>query len=241
MGKLDGKVVLITGATGIGAATARLAQSEGASVFTASLDGESYTGDLSLEENAIAAVEGCLKECGRIDGLFNVAGISGRRFGDGPLHDCTVEAWDTLMSVNVRSLFLVSREVVRHMLEKKRGGSIVNMASVLAISPEPQRFATHAYATGKGAIIALTTSAASYYGKDGIRFNALAPGLVQTPMSKRAQESPEIQDYIRGKQPLAGGFIEAGDVAAAALFLLSDESRYITGEVLTVDAGWRFS
>ena len=79
----------------------------------------------------------------------------------------------------------------------------------------------------------------NYYGKDKIRFNALAPGLVETPMSKRAQENPEICEYIRGKQPLAEGFIQAGDVAEAALFLLSDESRYITGEVLTVDAGWR--
>ncbi|HYI94995.1 MAG TPA: SDR family oxidoreductase [Bryobacteraceae bacterium] len=241
MGKLDGKVVFITGATGIGAATSQQARNQGAQVFTASLDGESFTGDLSVEANVISAVAACLKEFGRIDALFNVAGISGRRFGDGPLHECTVEAWDTLMAVNVRSQFLVSREVVRHMLERRRGGSIVNMASVLAISPEPQRFATHAYAAGKGAIIALTTSAAAYYGEHGIRFNALAPGLVQTPMSKRAQDSAEIREFIRGKQPLAEGFIEAGDVAAAALFLLSDDSRYITGEVLTVDAGWRFA
>ena len=241
MGKLEDKVVLITGATGIGAATARLAEQEGARVFTASLDGESFTGDLSLEANAIAAVEACLKEFGRIDALFNVAGISGRRFGDGPLHECTVEAWDTLMAVNVRSLFLVSREVVRHMLAHQRGGSIVNMASVLALAPEPRHFATHAYAAGKGAILALTTSSAACYAKQKIRFNAIAPGLVETPMSKRAQDNAEIREYMRAKQPLAEGFIDAGDVAAAALFLLSDESRYITGQVLTVDAGWRWA
>jgi NAD(P)-dependent dehydrogenase (short-subunit alcohol dehydrogenase family) len=225
-----------------------LAAKEGARVFLAALDPHdlaleleagSFAGDLSQESNAIAAVDLCVKQFGRVDAVFNVAGVSGRRFGDGPLHECSVQGWDTLMAMNVRSLFLVSREAVRHLLERGSGGSIVNMASVLALSPEPQRFATHAYAAGKGAIIALTTSAASCYGKNKIRFNALAPGLVETPMSKRAQDNPEICEYIRGKQPLAEGFIQAGDVAEAALFLLSDESRYITGEVLTVDAGWR--
>src|SRR4051812_19529049 len=124
MNRLANKVVLITGSSGIGAATARLAVSEGAKVFIASLSkdegellakelhGGFRAGDLSQEDNAVAAVEACLRQFDRIDCLFNVAGISGRRFGDGPLHDCTAEGWDVTMTMNVRSLFLVSREAV---------------------------------------------------------------------------------------------------------------------------------
>jgi NAD(P)-dependent dehydrogenase (short-subunit alcohol dehydrogenase family) len=99
------------------------------------LDFPSFQGDLSDESTAQAAVQACLDHYGRIDGVFNVAGISGRRFGDGPLHECSTEGWDTLMRVNVRSLFLVTRAVLRHMLATERPGAIVNMSSVLAESP----------------------------------------------------------------------------------------------------------
>jgi NAD(P)-dependent dehydrogenase (short-subunit alcohol dehydrogenase family) len=237
------QVILITGSTGIAAATARKTPGK---VFLAALernsdlDFPSFQGDLSDESTAQAAVQACLDQYGRIDGVFNVAGISGRRFGDGPLHECSTEGWDTLMRVNVRSLFLVTRAALRHMLATERPGAIVNMASVLAESPEPRNFATHAYAASKGAIVALTKSAAAYYAPYKIRVNAVAPGLVETPMSKRAQENEEIRAYIRTKQALSGGFLSADDVAAAALFLLSDDARHITGEVLTIDGGWRF-
>jgi NAD(P)-dependent dehydrogenase (short-subunit alcohol dehydrogenase family) len=112
------------------------------------------------------------------------------------------------------------------------------MASVLAFSPEPRHFATHAYAAGKGGAIAMTRSMAAHYAPGKIRVNAIAPGLVRTPMSQRAQASPELQEFVARKQPLAAGMVEADDVARAALFLLSDEARAITGQVLTVDAGW---
>lgn len=240
MRRLDGKVVFITGCSGIGAATAEMALREGAQVFSAALEGGDWTGDLSEEANAVGAVRACVDRFGRVDCLFNVAGISGRRFGDGPLHECSAEGWDVLMRSNVRSLFLVSREVVRSMLSRGGGGSIVNMSSVLAFSPEPEFFATHAYAAGKGAILALTSSAAAYYAKSKIRVNAVAPGLVETPMSRRAQENAAIREFIEGKQALAGGFVSAEDVAAAVVFLLSDESRQITGQVLSVDGGWKF-
>ena len=253
MGRLTGKVILITGASGIGAATARMATREGAQVFIAALsavecesvatelNGGWLAGDLSDEANAIAAVQSCVDHFGRIDGVFNVAGISGRRFGDGPLHQCSAEGWDTLMTANIRSLFLVSRESLRHMLARGGGGAIVNMASVLAFSPEAEYFATHAYAASKGAILSLTTSAAAYYAKSKIRINAVAPGLVETPMSKRAQENAVIVAYMATKQPLAEGFVSADDVAAAVIFLLSEEARYITGEVIAIDGGWRVS
>ena len=119
--------------------------------------------------------------------------------------------------------------------------AIVNIASVLADHPESTHFATHAYAAAKGGLIALTKSMASYYAPHNIRVNAIAPGLVRTPMSARAQSDSRILKFIQSKQPLAHDLLSAEDVARSALFLLSPESRYITGEVLTIDAGWRFS
>jgi NAD(P)-dependent dehydrogenase (short-subunit alcohol dehydrogenase family) len=115
------------------------------------------------------------------------------------------------------------------------------MGSVVALSPEPRHFATHAYATSKGAIHAFTTATAAYYAESGIRINAVAPGLVETPMSLRAQQSPEIRIYMQTKQPLAKGLIGADDVAAAVVFLLSDAARCITGEIIAIDGGWRIS
>jgi NAD(P)-dependent dehydrogenase (short-subunit alcohol dehydrogenase family) len=115
------------------------------------------------------------------------------------------------------------------------------MGSVVALSPEPRHFATHAYATSKGAIHAFTTATASYYASSGIRINAIAPGLVETPMRLRAQQNPEIREYMQTKQPLVKGFMAAEDVAAAVVFLLSDAARCITGEIIAVDGGWRLS
>jgi NAD(P)-dependent dehydrogenase (short-subunit alcohol dehydrogenase family) len=260
--RLQGRVWLITGSTGIAAATARLAASEGAAVFIAGNDESScralaeeisasgichyQLADIKRAAAVAAAVEQCVARHQRIDALFNVVGISGRRFGDGPVHECTEEGWDVMMETNLKSLFLMCREVVRVMLKQTPDaygarGAILNMASVLAISPEPKFFATHAYATSKSAIIGLTEAMAAYYAPHKIRVNALAPALVRTPMSQRAQHDQTILDFIQTKQPLSQDLIEADDVARAAIFLLSDEARYITGEVLTVDAGWRYS
>ena len=236
---MQGKVLLITGATGIAAATAALARATGARVFVAALPGEEadYQGDLSQEEHAEAAVHACVERYGAPDAVFNVAGISGRSFGDGPLHECTAEGWDRTMQMNVRSMFLVSRSVLSRMM-RRESGSILNMASVLAFSPEPRYFASHAYAASKGAVIALTTTMAAYYAPMKIRVNAIAPGLVETPMSRRAQQDNAIREYLREKQPLPGAMLSADAVARAALFLLSDASGAITGQVLTVDGGW---
>lgn len=258
---LQNKVFLITGASGIAAATAHLAAQAGARIFFAAdvevqcqalsetlkgigAESDFHTADLSLPAEAATTVEKCLKKFGRIDALFNVAGMSGRRFGDGPVHECTDGGWQMTMNANVTSTFMMCREVVRVMLERPpaengQRGSILNMSSVLALSPEPEYFATHAYAAAKGAIISLTKSMAAYYAPMKIRVNAIAPGLTRTPMSARAQSNQAILDLMRTKQPLCEDLIEADEVAYAALFLLSDEARYITGEVLTVDAGWR--
>jgi NAD(P)-dependent dehydrogenase (short-subunit alcohol dehydrogenase family) len=260
--RLRDKAWLITGSTGIAAATARLAAREGAAVFIIGNDEAScralveeistsgvchyYLADITRAAAVAAAVEKCVARHQRIDALFNVVGNSGRRFGDGPVHECSEEGWDVTLETNLKSHFLMCREVMQVMLKQapdaySARGAILNMASVLALSPEPKFFATHAYAASKSAIIGLTEAMAAYYAPHKIRVNALAPALVRTPMSARAQYDQTILDFLQTKQPLSQDLIEADDVARAAVFLLSDEARYITGEVLTVDAGWRVS
>ena len=115
------------------------------------------------------------------------------------------------------------------------------MASVLAFSPQAQHFATHAYAAGKGAIISMSRAMAAYYAPHQIRVNVIAPALVRTPMSARAQSDREVLEFIAHKQPLSGGMLDAGDVAETALFLLSEQARQITGQVVSVDGGWAVS
>lgn len=261
--RMSDPVYLITGSTGIGAATAKLAVRQGAQVFVASrtedncqtlaeeiaAEGgicEHHTADLTNSSAVVAAVNHCIERYGRIDSLFNVAGISGRKFGDGPLHECTEEGWDITLDTNVKSMFLMCREVIKQMLGQevsKHGlrGTILNMASVLAFSPEPHFFATHAYAASKGAIISMSRAMAAYYAPYKIRVNVIAPSLIRTPMSQRAQENPAILQYMKTKQPLCEDLIEAEDVARAALFLMGNDARIITGDVLTVDAGWSVS
>ncbi len=115
------------------------------------------------------------------------------------------------------------------------------MSTLLATRPAAQFFATHAYAASKGAIEALVRGAAAAYAPDGIRVNAIAPSLIATPMSRRAQDDEAIVAYLAQKQPLAGGPITADDVTAVALHLLSPEARMVTGQVVAVDGGWSVS
>ncbi len=255
---------LITGSTGIAAATAHRAIVAGARVHIASRSPENVAAlvdqlrsaggdvhgtaaDLTRREDVERVVEQAWARGGRIDALYNVAGISGRRFGDGPIHACTDDGWDTVMDANLRSMFLVCRAVVLRMLEQPRDahgirGTILNMASVLGMHPQRDHFDTHAYAASKGAILSLSRAMAATYAPEGIRVNAIAPGLVRTPMSRRAQEDPVILEHMRGKQPLAGGLIDAEEVAKLSLFLLdSSHSAMMTGDILSIDAGWGVS
>lgn len=260
---LKDRILLLSGASGIAAATARLAAREGAKLHVVSLGEEECaalrdeilsiggkccytTGDLSEGDVAERAVTACVGRYGRIDALFNVAGISGRRFGDGPLHECSDEGFDVTIRANLRSLFTLSRATLRQMLLQEKGedgqrGAILNMATVTAYSPQRDFFATHAYAAAKAGVIGLTTAAAAYYAPRGIRINAIAPGLVRTPMSRRAQGNEEILAFMEKKQPLAERLIDPADVARTALFLLSDFARMTTGEIVAVDAGWHVS
>lgn len=247
-------MLLITGSTGIAEATALGAAKQGDSVFVVSRSDAHcrelcarlpasgyYPGDLRDEHTVEAALNACLQRFRTVDAVFNVAGISGRSFGDGPVDECSAEGWDVTLDTNVKSMFLVCRGALRYWLGAGRAGTVLNMASVLAFSPQSQHFATHAYAASKGAIIAMSRAMAAYYAPRKIRVNVIAPGLVRTPMSARAQSDREVLEFISHKQPLSGGMLEAGDVAETALFLLGEQSRHITGQVVGVDGGWAVS
>ena len=252
---LEGKVLLISGSTGIAAATAELAAEAGARLFITSRTPENaealakktggafLAADLVRSDSAPRVVDACVATYGRLDALFNVAGISGRKFGDGPLHECSEDGWDATLDANDKSMFLVCRAALGRMLKQPVApnglrGTILNMASVLGFAPQAGHFATHAYAASKGAILAMSKSMAAYYAAEKIRVNVIAPSLVRTPMSARAQNDPAILALMKTKQPLAEDLIDAGDVARSALFLLGDDSRMITGDTLIVDAGW---
>jgi len=201
--------------------------------------------DLRDERATRDAVAAARARFGRIDGLCQVAGGSGRGFGDGPLHEVTLEAWDATLALNLSTQFLVMRETLRVMLEQPPGpagrGSIVLMSSVSSFRPAPARFAAHAYAAAKAAVLGLVRATAAYYAPSGIRVNAVVPGLVRTPMSTRAQGDPSVQADAARRQPLTGAFLEPADVAATIVHLLADESRAVTGQLVAVDGGWSVS
>ena len=247
------EVLLVTGSSGIAAATARLWAAENPvflvginpdeckSLAEGFVDSGFATADVRDELAVRDAVVACVQRFGRIDALFNVAGISARSAGDGPLHECKPAAWDLAMEVNAKGTFLMCREVLGVWTKNAQAGAILNCGSVLAQSPQRDHFSTVGYAASKGAIEAMTRSAAAYYARAGIRINVIAPGLVCTPMSARAQADPRITDYITHKQPLSNGFLSAEDVAKTACFLLHRDSSPMTGQVVTVDGGWTVS
>ncbi len=256
MTRLVGKVVLVTGSTGIAAATAERAAAEGASVFVVSRtaanarslgerlpNGAWAAADLADELAVDAAVTAALDRFGRIDGLFSAAGGSGRRFGDGPIHTVTADAWEATAALNLRTQVLVCGRVVRAMREQEPDaagmrGSVVLLGSVTTTAPVPELFATHGYAAAKGALTALMTTMAATYIDDRIRVNLVAPSLTATPMAARAAADAHILEYAARKQPLAGPMLEPVDVAHAAIYFLSDESRAVTGQYLAIDGGW---
>lgn len=259
MDRLRDRVCLVTGATGMAAAGARRMASEGASVFVVSLVAEEATAlaealtavgakagwaaaDLTVESDVDRAIAAAVERFARIDGLFAVAGGSGRRFGDGPIHELTADGWERTLAINLRSQALTCRAVVRQMLGQEPSGSgtrgsILLMGSVTATDPLPEFFATHAYAAAKGATNALMTSMAATYAHDRIRVNAVAPSMTDTPMARRASGDARIRAFAARKQPLAGEMMDPDEVAHAVYFL-SDESRVVTGQLLKIDGGW---
>ena len=261
--RLAGRVCLVTGSTGIAEASALRFAAEGASVFVVSRTaGHAYdladristaggsagsgAAELADETQVRRAVDACVDRFGRIDGLFSIAGGSGRRFGDGPIHTVGREAWDRTLEMNLTTQALVCHEVVARMRaqepnESGTRGSILLMGSVTTSDPAPEFFATHAYAAAKGALTALMTTMAAAYLPDRIRVNVVAPGLTATPMAGRAAGDPAIRAYAARKQPLAGEMMDPDEIAHAAVYLLSDESRAVTGQLLKIDGGWSVS
>ena len=246
-------IVIVGGTTGLGLSAARACVRAGARCLLIGRNPESLAGalgelgsaalglagDASSPEVSVRGIQMALDAWGGFDGLYHVAGGSGRKFGDGPLHEITDEGIDYTLDLNLKSVIYSNRAAVQQFLARKTAGAILNMASVLGFSPAPKHFATHAYAAAKAGIIGFSKSAAACYAPHDIRVNVLAPALVDTPMARRAVNNDEISRYIRGKQPLDGG--RAGlpeDLDAATVWLLSDQSRFVTGQVLAIDGGW---
>jgi meso-butanediol dehydrogenase/(S,S)-butanediol dehydrogenase/diacetyl reductase len=251
--RLKDKVVVITGAArGIGRACASAFAEQGARIVVADKDADeardvaqaieqgghvasSQPVDISSESDVREMIAHAVERFGRIDTLVANAGIGGRRLGDGPVADCTLDAWNTIMRVNLTGTFLSCKHAIPELIKTK--GSIVAMSSVLGLVGTPGLFDTHAYATSKAGIIGLIRQIAVHYARDGIRANVIAPGLMDTDMARRTKSDPELGSRVAALQLLAP-LGQVDDVAAAAIYLASEESKFVTGTVLNVDGGW---
>jgi NAD(P)-dependent dehydrogenase (short-subunit alcohol dehydrogenase family) len=252
--RLKNKVVLITGAgSGIGKSTARLFATEGASVVVNDVDEEHgrqtveeicqqggeavfIKADVTHATEVEAMVEAVFVEYGQIDVLFNNAGIS----GVGAVHETSEELWDRVVNVNLKGVFLPSKYVVPHMMERKEG-CIINMSSCVA---EIGLLRRAVYSATKGAVLALTKSMQVDYAPYNIRVNALLPGTILTPFVenylKNSYDDPEEAINTIKMRQLSGDLGRPEDVAKAALFLASDESKFIMGSPLYIDGGATF-
>jgi NAD(P)-dependent dehydrogenase (short-subunit alcohol dehydrogenase family) len=203
---------------------------------------EAISADATHAETAIKAIHLCLSKFGGFDGLYHVAGGSGRKMGDGPLDELSLEGWNKTIELNLTSLMLSNQAAIKEFIRLQKSGTILNMSSVLGFSPSPKHFATHAYAAAKSAVIGFSKSIAAYYAKDGVRVNVIAPALVETPMALRAAHDESVQEFIKTKQPLDGGRIgHATDLDGLAIYFMSDQSKFTTGQVVAVDGGWSVS
>lgn len=248
-GRLEGKVAVVTGGgNGIGRATALRFLDEGASVLVADLNAETGAQTTALAERAghaarvrflrtdvadetqvQAAIEGAREAWGRLDCVFNNAGVAG---AIGPITHIEVEHWDFTMAVLLRSVFLGMKHGARILKAQGQGGTIISTASVAGLfgGDGPQ-----AYSAAKAGVINLTRAVALELAPDRIRVNCICPGGINTPLLHRG--SPEAMgQFLDGMQPWPDhGRPE--DIAAAALFLASDDARFVTGEALVVDGG----
>jgi NAD(P)-dependent dehydrogenase (short-subunit alcohol dehydrogenase family) len=252
--KLKDKCIIVAGgSSGIGAAAVNHFLKEGARVLSVGLPAEgwqeertdhkwSITMDLTSDQAVNDLPDICRSHFGSFHGLFHVAGGSGRKFGDGPLHELTDEGWEKTLSLNLSTMMRTNRSAIRALLDQKNGGSIVNLSTALVHHPAPTYFTTHAYAAAKAAVNGLSTATAAYYAEHNIRINVISPGLTDTPMAQRAINNENILSYVRGRQQLSGGRAALpSDMVGMAALLLSDEASFITGQNIHIDGGWSIS
>jgi NAD(P)-dependent dehydrogenase (short-subunit alcohol dehydrogenase family) len=238
MGRLDGKVCIITGAAGgIGAESARLFGEEGATVVGVDLAPDSE-GDLALQadvsdpqqvEDLYARAR---EDYGRIDVLFNNAGISPS--DDGSLLDTSLEAWQKVQEVNLKSVFLCCKHGIPHVLESG-GGSVINTASFVAVMGAATSQVS--YTASKGGVLALSRELGVQFARQGVRVNALCPGPVNTPLLQELYAKDQEAAARRLVHLPMGRFAEPREVANSALFLASDDSSYVTASTFLVDGG----
>ncbi len=244
------------GTTGLGLSAAIALNNKGAKVLVIGRSEDScahaklqlsdsclvLSGDATQPETMEKAIRLASDNFGTINGLFHVAGGSGRKFGDGPLDKMTLEGWNKTFELNLTSMMLSNKAMINYFLKYNISGTILNMGSVLGYSPSPKYFVTHAYAATKSAIIGFSKSIAAYYAAYNIRVNVIAPSLFATPMAKRAVEDKAINAFVKSKQPLDGGRPgNPEDINSAVLMFLDPKSKFITGQVLGVDGGWAIS
>lgn len=248
--RLKDKVCVITGAGGgMGLKAAERFAAEGAKIALLELnpaagqeaeaairarggDAKFFACDVSNEESAKAAVAGAYETFGRIDVLYNNAGIMPE--ADHSVIDTSVEMWDKVMAVNVRSIFLMCKYVLPRMMEQK-SGSVINIASFVALvgCSVPQ----DAYTASKGAVISLTKSLAIQFRPQGVRSNAICPGPIETPLMTEWLLKDEAAKQLRLSRQPSGRFGRPEDIVNCALYLASDESDWTNGAVMVVDGG----
>jgi NAD(P)-dependent dehydrogenase (short-subunit alcohol dehydrogenase family) len=238
MGRLNDKVCVITGAAGgIGRAAAERFAAEGGRVVGVDLR-EHDVGALSLqadltEEAAVAALYGRIRrEMGRIDVLFNNAGISPS--DDASVLETSLEAWERVQAANLRSVFLCCKHGIPHLLEAG-GGSVINTASFVAVMGAAT--SQISYTASKGGVLALSRELGVEFARRGVRVNALCPGPVDTPLLRELYAKDPEQAARRLVHVPMGRFGRAEEIAAAALFLASDDSSFMTAQALLVDGG----
>jgi NAD(P)-dependent dehydrogenase (short-subunit alcohol dehydrogenase family) len=237
--RLARKVCVVTGAaSGIGRETAALFRAEGATVVGVDLRDDSPDVDLALacdvsDEDAVRETYAAARrEYGRVDVLFNNAGISPPE--DASVLDTAVEVWERVQAVNARSVFLCCKHGIPHLLEGG-GGSVVNTASfVAALGAATSQIA---YTASKGAVLSLSRELGVQFARQGVRVNALCPGPVDTPLLRELYASDPVQAQRRLVHVPMGRFAQPREIANAALFLASDESSFVTAATFLVDGG----